>query len=396
MHHPRTAWRIAGFSLLLVASLSGACFRVERKSPLMKSSENLQEMTSSQLRLKVYAFVDRFASTVDATANRIADQSDDPVVRRNALVWKMTAISECDKAAFQPDPLAGLIDVAVLSGQMVQFLDEGAGRDLFGALQPIAVEATKGLDRELWELGSSLTISGDPAKARQDIEQWVAEHPIDDVYYRRDSTRSLLQTLSASRRGGIGALAGGLDDTVNDLAMRMTIYADQLPYQARWQAELMALDMLGDVDVEKLAGTTETLTDSLERVTSTVEGMPDLVERERGEVLAAVDDMTRSILADVDAQRRATIDELRKERLAVLEAADVQRRATIEALRTERLESMEQIDAMATRAVADTFDRAEALVDHLFWRVVLLLGAFALALVVAAALIARSLRASAA
>lgn len=242
----QTATRMALLCIACAVPGALACISAPTKSPLMEQSENLVDITSAQLRGQVYDFTSRYATVIEGAADRIIAETDDPTVRERALVWKLEAIPQVHRAAFKPDPLFGLIDTAVLCGQLVEFFTRGAGSDLFGDRQHIAVEAVEWLDREVWRLGESVTLSGDPSRTRREVAQFVAEHPIDDLYFLRDSVEPLLVTMQEARsgRGGTGTVIGGINETVDDLSKRLTIYAAHLPDEARWQAQLAALEMM--------------------------------------------------------------------------------------------------------------------------------------------------------
>ena len=64
-------------------------------------------------------------------ADQIQSQTKDPQVQRNALLWKINAISACYRAALVEDPLLGYVDVVILCRQMEIFFTTGPGRNSF-------------------------------------------------------------------------------------------------------------------------------------------------------------------------------------------------------------------------------------------------------------------------
>jgi len=380
--------------LVLLTLTTPGCISTPKKSSMMKDAKNLQDMTSAELRLKVHAFAGRFEGTVAGAADTILDNADDPVIRRNALAWKLYAVPEGQKAAFHYDPLAGLIDVAALCGQMKQFFGPGGGgQDLFGEWQGVAVQASDRLDEEVWELGESLTLSGDVTEVRQSVAEWVADHTIDDVTMVRNSTRDLSAKMASEAGSGAGAAIGGITDTVSDLSDRLTIYAASLPSQARWQAQMLVYDMLDEAELENLGPTTESLANSIDRIASTVELTPDLIVRERAKTLEELDAIAQALIDAIDRQRMATIDAVGIERLAVLAAIERERTTVLDAIREERAATVTEGAAALGVLVDSSFDRAEGLIDQIFWKVAILLAFSGVGLLVIGLIVVRNYRA---
>jgi hypothetical protein len=187
-------------------------------------------------------------------------------------------------------------------------------------------------------------------------------------------------------------MLGGITDTVADLSERVTIYAEFLPKQARWQAELLIHETLQDVDFEQVVETTRSLADTLERITTTVESTPELISRERQATTDALEEITRLLIASSNRQRLDTIDELRVERVAVLAALQKERQAVVEALRVERAATMVELGELLDHSVERSFDRADRLMDGIFWRALVLLALGAVAVLLIGVIVARNIR----
>jgi hypothetical protein len=384
------------FVLLLVvtALATTGCIKTPTKSAMMTDAQDLQEMTTAELRLKVHAFAGRFEKTVEGAADIILEKTDDPVIRRNALKWKLYAIPEIQKAAFHYDPLAGLIDVGALCGQMRQFFEPGGGgEEMFGEWQYLAIEASRRLDSEIWVLAESLTKSGDVSRFKGTVGEWVVENPIDDVLMVRQSTRALSAKLAAETGTGAGAMIGGITDTVSDLSDRLTIYAASVPNQARWQAQLLVYDMLDEAELESLGPTTESLADSIDRIATTVELTPDLVISERAKTLEEIGSISEALIDSIDLQRMATIEAVTTERMALLAAIERERIAILDTIREERAATITDGGAVLGVLVQDSFDRAEGLIEQIFWKAAILLVASAVGLLVIGLIVVRNYKA---
>ena len=379
--------------LTFVALTTSGCIKTPTQSGMMKGAKDLQDMTSAELRLKVHTFAIRFERTVEGAADVIIEGTDDPEIRRHALRWKIYAIPEAQKAAFHYDPLAGLIDIGALCGQMKQFFGPGGGgHDTFGEWQYVVIKATRLLYDEVWELTESISKSGDITAVKDSVEKWVIENPIDNVVMVRKSTRALSAKLASETGRGAGAAIGGIAETVSDLSDRLTIYAASAPNQARWQAQLLVYDLLDEAELESLGPTTESLADSIDRIATTFELTPDLVVRERAKTLEEIDSIAQALLDSIDSQRVATIEALASERIAVLDAIERERIAILDTVREERAATIAEGGAVMGALVQGSFDRAEGLIEQIFWDAAILLAGCGVGLLFIGLVVVRNFR----
>jgi hypothetical protein len=178
---------------------------------------------------------------------------------------------------------------------------------------------------------------------------------------------------------------GAVSDTIENLSERLNTYAELLPRQSRWQAELLIDEMAGERSVEGAL-------DDINAIGSTARNADDLIDTAQG-VLSAADSSVRETLAaerqavlkDVDRQRlqtlayvteerRAVLAAARQERIAVLEALHQERIAVIDRLRQERIEGLREVDAIESRAVDASVVGLRNLVNDTLWRVAVMLA----------------------
>jgi hypothetical protein len=360
------------------------CIKTPQQTGLAAQVKEV-DVSGTELRLRTHAHADRAMGIIQEAANRIITESEDPDVRRNALLWKMNAIPAFQKAAFHYDPLVALIDVRVLTGQMIGFFEDGAGREVFGEWQSVALKAMQTIEVDGRSMAAGFAEGETAEKLRPHLQAWVEDHPIESLRFNRVSITPLLAEVTKTRGRGAGAVMGSLDEGIGDLSDRLKIYADTMPNQARWQAELLIDDLLrsGALDellddfgrLNELTATLDELTDPLGELAATA---PELVERERQILLETLQEERRVLTGFADGQRVATFEGIAAERLALLAFVREERIATIEQLHQERLEIMEELEELTEKVLDVSVQRTEELIDHLFWRLAQLLGALIL------------------
>ncbi len=375
-----TRLRIAAGLLVLTAATACVPKASLRQTDVMERSGAVT-LSAAELRARVNDLADHLAGRIAETAGRIEAAADDPLIRRRALTFKADAIPALYTAAFRSDPLTALVDVWVYSFQIEQFVGEGAGRDVFGPQQPLAQEGARVLvaatDAAVQEIVAS---PAEYAKHRARFESWAREHPLESYFATRDSVATLMAGLRTEERDAFAAV-GAASETIETVAERLNTYANLMPRQVRWQAEILAADLATQYDVagfmaqmHDIGGSARRFDEFMIQVPELLGGssLPELVAKER-----------REVLEGIAAERLAAIEFMTAERLAVLRAVHDERIEALEALRQERIATLLEAEAMRKRAWDDAAEDLRRLVDYTLLRVALLLSF----LMVAAALV---------
>jgi hypothetical protein len=381
--------------LVLALFVSAGCRRVPVLNGLLEKNEMDTHLSSEQLRVLVNDFAVHFAFSVEADADHILAEASDPAIRQNALRWKINGISACYRAASRRDPLAAYMDVWILNKQMADLFRSPQAQHLFGPWQQIAVRGCAQREVRLraisQALGTNLPIDEKFAAS------FASDHPVKDLYFNRESLATrYIQEVEAPTRELFEAIAS-LRNNVEELRKLSMIYAEHLPKQARWEAELLLADASRITTVQRPIQDFTVAAQSIARVAHTVERMPEMIERERHALHEVVREERLDTLREVDRMRQATMSQLEDERALVLNKLREERTVVLDTLREERLAVSRQLDGQVATAIRQTDDimqqRIEQLarhgghlVDHFFWRTWQLCAVFG-AIVVTVALI---------
>jgi hypothetical protein len=334
--------------LLVSILIVTGCGTLSRQTELMEQTEDIN-ISAMELGNRLNNFNYRFAAFVENAADEIITQTDDPVIRKNALLWKMNSIPVAQEAIFRDDPMAGLIEISTFSIQMELFFSEGTGRDLFGKLQPIAIDAVHNIQEELREIWKKARSSGDLKNDNQSpIYAWARKNPIENLTFTFRSISDTLVTSYSEVDYGLQESIGGIAVGIYDIRQRLSYYTAMIPKQARWQAEYLIDQKLQGVEFDKAI-------DNLTRITDTIEKSPELIR-----------DLQTSTLAEISRERIAVISALQKERLEVLKEINRQR--------LETLDNMQKLMVtLSGQVMSQTRESAESIIDHFFWRMAQLL-----------------------
>ncbi len=344
----------------LWAMLAVACASVSRQTALMQTAE--LQVAAVELRATENALAISIPADIEASADEIRDRADDPAVRDHALRWKMEAVPAYYQTLFQADPLAGAIATLALATQMENYLTEGAARDRFGPLQPVAVQAARKIRADVVDRIRLVARRKDAFDGTQSrIDAWARENPIAGTSLAsRPSIVPFLMKMAESEDRDVFGVVGDIGGSVADIATRLDIYSGYLPKAARWQSEMLGDELVARDEVRLAISTLESMTKLMKRVdalTSTESidnatafglssvhtellGSIGAFDRMKADVLAyftgerqtlsaIVDVETRTVLADIDRQRELTMGQADDLRRKAFVAADQMRSQTV-------------------------------------------------------------------
>lgn len=353
--------------IALAAWISG-CNTTPPRPPLTADIA-YQEVTVHRLRAMDYEYANRFGQQVSVTAMQIAASTQDAEVRDRAYRWRIWATPQARAAAFDQDPVAGLIELWVLAGQQRAYLSEGGGSQALGEHQALAVDMATRLEDHVRELATSVMKADRFEDISKRIDAWVSTHPIEGWFSVRPTARADLATLVPRRtQGGLSAV-GSMEETFRDLNDRLAILTSQLPEEARWQAEYLTHALFE----ERFQEPTDSIIGAVADITAFLEGFEGTLEE----------------------QTDAAIEAVQRERMAVFDAIAEERAMILSAIEQERLTVMTKLDEQLLLASAELDEVGRGLIDHFFVRLIEVLiasGVFVLSTVALVLLVLRRRR----
>lgn len=306
--------------------------------PLSGGLRKLESETAfSEVRIRVRALAAPLSGELELLADRLSRaMGDDPRLRAETLRIKIDGIPMLQAALFQPDPVVALLDAWTLFAQLEDRVQVLAPRTADGRVALVEVRARlvelEAMFEAIWDrLGV--------APVRQRVHEWAAQHPIEHLATRASPVELFAALDPSSAR--LRELAATFHEDTRDLAARIDLQTGWLPKAARWQAELLLLEVQTDPALSPLP----------EELLATSVHLMNLARRFPGLL---------------DAERELALAGLRTERLAFEQYATGEREAFIQALERERGLAVAGGDAALNRAVDRAFDRLDALALRLF------------------------------
>lgn len=350
--------RYSAVLLFLLINILG-CGSVSRESVLMQNIEDAK-MNSMELGIRINEAGSRYSLEIENSADKIIAATKDAGIKKNALLWKLYGIPALLKSVSIQDPLASGTDIYVLIAQMRQFFESGNGKDLFGKHQQIAVDAVKRMEKEFFDIATEFRDSAVTTKSN--IDEWVKNHHIEDIRFNRISTVTVSAKELSQKKSGLTSSVGDMVTSINNLQDKLTLYADFIPKQARWQAEYMMYELIPDSLKGDVFGKINSLTGSIESIGGFIENSPGLISSVR-----------QKIMQDINVQRIATLELLKEERKTILEAVTSERINTLNEINRQRVETLNDINKLAGNTVTSSGMMLVDVADKILIRLVILL-----------------------
>ncbi len=338
---------------MLVAA--AACQGLLQQTQFMSRSTSI-DASAGEVRIRAVELGRLFSTEIERAADSIRAITGEPSIRRHALLWKMYAIPAAHEAVLLPDPALSIIDVWAFAMQMEEYFDRGAGRDVFGLHQSIALDAVRRLDRAALDQAILVTDSRRDLQAVLDtLNVFVELYPILGPQFGRTSVALESADLLGTRATNIVAALGDINQAVGELTNRLAFHNEYLLKQASWAALELLEDLAQDSSVTATLGSA---TEALQNASALAEELPSLVARERATV----------------------IEVLHSELVVLIEAVDEQRIIVTQAVTAERVATIEAIVPLMQDAIDHAVWRAAQLMATLGLFVALLVGAVVFAL----------------
>ncbi|MCG6961195.1 hypothetical protein LJE82_15000, partial [bacterium BMS3Abin03] len=243
---------------------------------------------------------------------------------------------------------------------MYQYFETGNGKDLFGKHQQLAIDAVKRMKDEFFEIASEFRDSALVTSSR--VDEWVRDHPIENIRFNRISTVTITAKELSSKKLGLTTSIGDMLNSVNNMQDKLTLYADFIPKQARWQAEYMIYEYLSDSLKGDVFDNVNSLAGSIERISKFIEDSPELISS-----------VQLKLMQDINTQRIATLELLKEEREIILKAITDERISTLEEFNRERLETIKSMDKLADKTINSSGLMLVDVADKILIRLIILL-----------------------
>ncbi len=204
-------------------------------------------------RMQVHNFGITFFHEVMVASDSILKTESDKTIQINALTWKIDASQAAKNKIFQSNPEIALLDTWLLTASMTDYLKEGAGANLFGNSQPIAVDASERLLSKIDTIAAN-TFSDNYNEARAFIDSIRINEPFESTGFYRETVFNDWYRYQNIPDSLIDFNNGTLPQVLSDFSTRMAIGTEQTMRETQWSGEkLLKQSNIDSLDIQKMA-----------------------------------------------------------------------------------------------------------------------------------------------
>lgn len=294
-----------------------------------------KELTPEALRLHadLMRFAQYYSAAISATADEIAQKTDDRLVRELTLRWKLGSIPLMHSVTAHEDPRTALVDAWMLCVRQRINFEEGSLKTVFGDQQPIAVAKTKQLQDRIEVIGRKALPAASFDEAEKELEAFARGHPLDGQF-TTDLLRASNRITDQSHPSLFHMLSipiGGLHETAKSVARVaavgevLTQLVQEMPERTRWEVQLFLLEAsrtgpLGEAleDFGRLSLALESFAESAKGLPAELREQLEQLLSSSGAAIEKVRDLvtdTRAMLAELEGpleSARTTSAELQR------------------------------------------------------------------------------------
>jgi hypothetical protein len=298
-------------ALLLAALLPAGCGIFGDDEELAARVEQRRKALQTQLRDVVRSL----SAAVETAGHDIAVRSPDLATKRLSLDFRRQIVQRARATLAVDDPVIGWIDLWALCRQYELHLTQGAGRELFGEQQQLAVTALQEAVGQIEQHMQLEVFDHDTfARVRQSVDQFAVDHPIYGVFGRTSVRPSDFKRTEQAGGGfellpfeinPFATVGAGISETAAAIyrfertADRFNDVVELLPQQLSWQLEGQRYDL-------EQAGTFRAASDAVTQVGTAVESIATTADRLPERLRAEAQDLLAATTPQL-AELRATL-----------------------------------------------------------------------------------------
>jgi hypothetical protein len=292
--------------LLVALVFASACSIFHDEAEEQRQKQEAQERQEN-VRRRLRELVDVVSSGFEQAGRTLAESCADIPRKRTSVFLRKSAIEAARGTLTQADPVIGTIDLWTMCVQFRDVLQEGDGKDLFGDLQSIAIQAAQEVLTDIEDIAAKAVEHVKVEKVREDVYAFAREHPIQGAFGRlgmqpsdftRTESKDMFSWLPSVSLGSLNPFSGvssgivegaAAVNEVGRVADRFTDVVEFLPQQVGWQLELFLYDLEESRQLGRVTEGIDVAANSAKTAVEVVRDLPALVRAELEHALADLD-----------------------------------------------------------------------------------------------------------
>lgn len=325
MNGPCSGFGVACLAALLLTVTGCSLLRISGSPPkarvesLQLTNRETGLVTFPVLQAQVMRFADTYVATIAQASDDVAAKATNSDLRLTMLRWKLGQATSAYTDATGQNPAVNALDMLVLV-TMARMVVEDYGVETYGnAILPL-LNAQRQQETNAWILAGGVLKPSQQKELRDLIQEWRARHPhqryIGPIRFREfvaalgktptkatSGPTSIFSLLYIDPLAGLDPTAAAIEET-RELGERAMYYSQRMPMLLGWQVQEVAYQLANQPESKQVLADANRLASSAEIFAKTSRQIPQLVNDQRQAAIRQLLDGLRSQAPDV----RQTLD----------------------------------------------------------------------------------------
>lgn len=291
------AVRLVLVLVLLAGALAGSgCSSMQRW--LSRDESERRAARLQEVQLKVMRYADDYSGRIGDPLEALTRRAASPEERLSAHDWRIMQSTAAYTIASGPNPMVNALDMIVLASLSRMVIEDGT---IFGASAASLLEVHRDLEWQAWALIEDVADGEQSKHLRALIVQWRAEHPrartVSQIRLADFASIPGQRSNEAHGGGGVFALIGldplsNLDPAVKELeqtrllAERTIYYLQRAPSLLDMQIERLAYQLAIMPEAKQTLAGVERVSIAAEALGDLTADAPTIIARERQALVA--------------------------------------------------------------------------------------------------------------
>jgi hypothetical protein len=320
-----------GCSHLFSWTASGPA-KAEVKSNLFMTNAIGSVSTMEVLQMKVMRLADDYVATIAQAADDFSHRVGTPEGRLTGLKWKLGQSTAAYTDASGVNPVINALDMLVLV-TIARMVVEDYGVETYGTNALPLLASHRKFEADAWELANGMLKPAQKLELQNMIQEWRDKHPhqryIGPVRFiefaaalgrkpqpASTSPNSIFSLLFINPLAGLDPTTAAIEEA-QQFGERVMYYGQRMPLLISWQSEVMAYEIAGQPESKQILSNSQQLATSVERFAQVADQLPKLINDQRQ---AAIDQVFDRLMSE-ESKTRDLLLETRKTFAASSEAA---------------------------------------------------------------------------
>ena len=263
---------------------------------LALTTNTADSVTLTVLQSQVMRFADGYVATVAQAADEFGAKAGTPKARLAALKWKLGQATSAYIDATGPNPVVNALDMLVLV-TVSRMVLEDYGVETFGEAVLPVLETQRQLETNAWMLANGMLKPAQQQELRDLIQEWRQKNPhqryVGAIRFREFATAlgrtptqssamptSIFSLLYLDPMAGLDPTTAAIQET-HQLGERAMYYTQRMPQLLSWQTEVLAYQLAQQPESEQVLSNANQLAASAQNFATTAQQLPQLINDQR-------------------------------------------------------------------------------------------------------------------